>query len=514
MNSPDVVSLKWRWLVFAALALLCLYKVGSLPLFETDEGFAANRAASFERHGTWRLSFDDVGTDAPQFRKPPLLYWTVAILYRAIGYNEWAVRLPTALAGLAALWLLFRMHRRAFDEFTALSAVILFAVVPFIIWHIRTAMLEMPVLACSLAAIYFLAYRAPSIGASVLAGLSGGAVVLIKGSPGFLALALAIISAFVHRGFHRRVLVDMAIFLLIALALFGLYVWSVPAEFRDPMLQGMFVSEGKRRFVERQIAERWRQAFGLSIWTAAWPLVALAPLGLVALARRLISSADARRWAIQALLIAGPVAYGGVHQVVPYPRYFIPVYPWLAALAALGVATFLRRALALPVLAFAGALVFFSPTARDMNIKRVEISLPGLEDVARHIPDYVPRGEKVIFLSRRNKCHQLLFYGRRGVTAFEKWIGSELTNGSTNYIVALAGLWRDSSPLPAETLAESQGIRLLRVRVAIDRPDVVGAQFCKPDNREELLESQRALGRRVEPFDQGILFLVNNPASG
>ena len=47
--------------VFLAIAAACFIHLGTPSLYETDEGFAANRADSFYRHHTWRLSFDDVG---------------------------------------------------------------------------------------------------------------------------------------------------------------------------------------------------------------------------------------------------------------------------------------------------------------------------------------------------------------------------------------------------------------------------------------------------------------------
>ncbi len=68
-----------KLLVFVGVAAVCFWRLGATPLYETDEGFAATRADSFYRHGTWRLSYDDVADDQPQFRKPPFesypFYW-------------------------------------------------------------------------------------------------------------------------------------------------------------------------------------------------------------------------------------------------------------------------------------------------------------------------------------------------------------------------------------------------------------------------------------------------------
>jgi 4-amino-4-deoxy-L-arabinose transferase-like glycosyltransferase len=35
-----------------------------------------------------------------RFDKPPLIYWLMAVAYRTLGVNEWAVRLPSALCAI------------------------------------------------------------------------------------------------------------------------------------------------------------------------------------------------------------------------------------------------------------------------------------------------------------------------------------------------------------------------------------------------------------------------------
>src|SRR3989449_11317247 len=40
----------------------------------------------------------------PHLAKPPLTYWAVAVSMSVFGQNEWAVRLPLALAGISGVW--------------------------------------------------------------------------------------------------------------------------------------------------------------------------------------------------------------------------------------------------------------------------------------------------------------------------------------------------------------------------------------------------------------------------
>ena len=54
--------------------------------------------------------------------KPPLLYWVTAVSFKIFGVNEIALRLPTALAVIALVWLVLRIARRISGEWAALVA--------------------------------------------------------------------------------------------------------------------------------------------------------------------------------------------------------------------------------------------------------------------------------------------------------------------------------------------------------------------------------------------------------
>lgn len=58
---------------------------------------------------------------------PPLHPWLVSVSFRVFGFNEFAARLPAALMGILSLVLVFLGVRRAFDERTAMLAVVILA---------------------------------------------------------------------------------------------------------------------------------------------------------------------------------------------------------------------------------------------------------------------------------------------------------------------------------------------------------------------------------------------------
>src|SRR3546814_20097643 len=50
--------------------------------------------------------------DVAHFSKPPLTYWAIAASVAVFGANEWAVRLPNALAFALTVWLCFAIGKR------------------------------------------------------------------------------------------------------------------------------------------------------------------------------------------------------------------------------------------------------------------------------------------------------------------------------------------------------------------------------------------------------------------
>lgn len=58
--------------------------------------------------------------------KPPLAFWLEALSFKMLGINEFAVRLPSLLATLATLWLLWRFALQQSSRQVAQSAVLIY----------------------------------------------------------------------------------------------------------------------------------------------------------------------------------------------------------------------------------------------------------------------------------------------------------------------------------------------------------------------------------------------------
>jgi 4-amino-4-deoxy-L-arabinose transferase-like glycosyltransferase len=105
-------------------SLLCLPNLGGPALWDIDEGNNAECALEMYESGNfitpsfnYKLRVD----------KPVLLYWLQMSAYRVFGVNEFAARLPSALASLLTLLVLYELGRRLFDRSAALLAGLVLA---------------------------------------------------------------------------------------------------------------------------------------------------------------------------------------------------------------------------------------------------------------------------------------------------------------------------------------------------------------------------------------------------
>ena len=89
----------------------------------------------------------------PYFDKPLFSYWLIALVAPLTGLNEWALRIPSAVCGLAALWATRWLGKRLFSETTGrLAGWILLTSQGFLFWA-RTGQADMANVAFILLAV-------------------------------------------------------------------------------------------------------------------------------------------------------------------------------------------------------------------------------------------------------------------------------------------------------------------------------------------------------------------------
>jgi 4-amino-4-deoxy-L-arabinose transferase-like glycosyltransferase len=95
-----------KWGLLALTLFTFFFLLGSRALNEPDEGRYSEIAREMIETGDWLVPHLWY---LPHLDKPPMTYWLVAASVKLFGQNEWAVRLPVALAGVSGVLAAFLM---------------------------------------------------------------------------------------------------------------------------------------------------------------------------------------------------------------------------------------------------------------------------------------------------------------------------------------------------------------------------------------------------------------------
>ncbi|MGH7822608.1 MAG: ArnT family glycosyltransferase, partial [Candidatus Binatia bacterium] len=542
-------------LVFVFLAFACLWGLTQVPLTETDEGFAATRAESFYRHGSALLSYDGVDEDGPQFRKPPLLYWCVAALYPALGRTLYAVRLPTAVASFLLFLTLFWLVRQYLGEWCAFWGALLPVTVPFILLHVRTAMLDLPLLFLVFLSLALFSDSRRGSSRAVLAGLLAGSAILLKGAAGFIALGAPLLFALVTQGASMRWLRDAVIAALIALGCVAAYFLALPPPYQAPWAAGIFWHESVGRLVPHySIFDRLHYLAQPVLEDLRWHVLA-ALFCLPLLVREAIRDRRVRAWVVLALIVSAPFVIGGLKLPASFPRYFLVVELLLLTLTPFfalrvldsPIATLLLLPFALlcfqlersgrqwlPTLSALGVFCLANlPALRERALSRtalatvlvLAITLPShfsaaaalrSLDIQRTFPEVVPLAEKAAALVPPEEKlvvgwgftnHTILFHSRRSLETFRHWLLSSLEPGAIRYGIFRDGAEPEGIPgVDTEVVDSSPPWRLVRLRVAPEiKPGTAILIRRHGESSARIEETLRLLDVEFERFPKGFV---------
>ncbi|MGB2925122.1 MAG: glycosyltransferase family 39 protein [Limnothrix sp.] len=90
-------------------AIAFLWRLGSTGLVDETEPMFAEAARQMLVTGDWITPYYN---DVTRFDKPPLVYWLMAIAYKIVGVNAWGARLPSALAAIALMAMIFLVLKK------------------------------------------------------------------------------------------------------------------------------------------------------------------------------------------------------------------------------------------------------------------------------------------------------------------------------------------------------------------------------------------------------------------
>ena len=112
---------KDRWILVGFVILAFFLPLGIVPLFDLDEGAFSEATREMLLNHNYITTY--LNGDL-RFDKPILIYWLQAISVSIFGLNEFALRLPSAIAGAFWAGSIYWFSKRYFDEKIAFLATI------------------------------------------------------------------------------------------------------------------------------------------------------------------------------------------------------------------------------------------------------------------------------------------------------------------------------------------------------------------------------------------------------
>lgn len=172
-------------------SLFYLTNLGARPLEDYDEAtYASVLKSSFER-GDF-LNFQYFGQN--WFEKPPLYFWLATASTKVFGFNEFALRFPSAAFGVLSVFIAYLiLHRLTQDKPTALFGGVILILTPFFTAATRNMRMDTPVTACMLAALYFFIRGIQRDKFLIGIGTAVGIGILLKSIIGLLAVPIILI---------------------------------------------------------------------------------------------------------------------------------------------------------------------------------------------------------------------------------------------------------------------------------------------------------------------------------
>lgn len=280
----------------------------------------------------------------PYFDKPLLTYWFIAAITAVTGLlNEWVVRLPSAIAGVAAVWATVRLGRRLWsDRVGSLAGWLLLTSYGVMIWS-RTAAADTENLAAITLCIlwYWLRRDKPNFTTFVIFYLIAFLGAQTKGLPAVIIPIVAVLPDLVVEKrwkylFRFSHFLALAVGLAVYLVPFVYAAQTRPESYHSGGLGLVFQENIQRFFSPIDHKEPWYiYLYSVPMLMLPWaPLFVAGLIGLAAMWKHLDRNT---RWLLMAV--------GGVFLIYSLSGsrrdyYILPITP----LCALLTAVFLDRA--------------------------------------------------------------------------------------------------------------------------------------------------------------------------
>ncbi|MBW4525711.1 MAG: glycosyltransferase family 39 protein [Phormidium tanganyikae FI6-MK23] len=336
-NLERVFAIVW---VLALSGITFFNQLGSIGLVDETEPLFVEAARQMTVTGNWITPYFNQVT---RFDKPPLIYWLMAIAFKTIGVNEWAARLPSAIAGTVLVGFCFYAIRRLVSSRIAPylgSAIVAFNLIT--LFFGRLGYSDMLLSACfggSLLA-FFLGYVESNQrwyrSFYVLMGLA----VLTKGPVGVVLPSAIVVLFLIWAGKLREVLREMkpirgtGIFLLVSVPWYLLAYVQNGKAFIDSFF-GVHNIDRFTSVVNQHSGSWYYHLLVVLIGFFPWSLCLPAAIAHVLTQRKWKQEPRSQHFGKFALVWFAVVLIFFTIAVTKYITYTLPLYPAAAILVAL-----------------------------------------------------------------------------------------------------------------------------------------------------------------------------------
>jgi 4-amino-4-deoxy-L-arabinose transferase-like glycosyltransferase len=128
------------WLLFILASIYIIGNIDTGSLTTWDEALYANISANIVKTGDWLVLHDRPGK--PWFDKPPLYMWCTVFFYKALGINEFSVRLTSGLFGIATVLLVYIFVKRMNNANAAILAALILLASPHYLHFSKLGMMD------------------------------------------------------------------------------------------------------------------------------------------------------------------------------------------------------------------------------------------------------------------------------------------------------------------------------------------------------------------------------------
>jgi 4-amino-4-deoxy-L-arabinose transferase len=259
---------------------------GTRGIWEPDEGRYTATSLNMLESGDWLVPTLD-GEHA-HLTKPPIVYWAIAASVGAFGYNEWAARLPGALAFVGTGLFVFGLGRRLCPAQPWLPALIWsLSLAPFVGSHVVST--DGLLMCFETAAMFAFVEAWSSTGPErrrwlLAMWLGWGLAFMTKGPPGLLPLGAMVVFLVAHDRPRLQ-----GLFAPAGLLVFGVvaFTWFALIVYQEPDRIGYFLGYEVYDRVFTATHDRNAQWYGafevylpvLLLGAMPWPVFAIAATG-------------------------------------------------------------------------------------------------------------------------------------------------------------------------------------------------------------------------------------------